>query len=237
MNLFWIILFSVCAMLVNTAGIFAICKNKKYAERVKEYCMCFSAGMLITSPLIMTLPQAVSKNHAAGLVALLGFLFMYFSNQMIRRRTERKELAFGVTAVEGIFIHSLLDGIIYAVTFNVSVTVGVLSGLGLVVHEFAEGIITFSTLQHGGLSRKKAGVVAFFVSALSTPIGALLAIPVMRFVNDTVLGLMLGFVSGVLIFISASHLLPEAIEHEKKHSSAALILGIAVALFVAYVGH
>lgn len=81
-------------------------------------------------------------------------------------------VALGITAIEGIGIHSFLDGIIYTVTFNVSAMTGVLTGIGLVVHEFAEGIITFSVLLKGGLSAKKAMFYAFLVAALTTPLEA-----------------------------------------------------------------
>ena len=46
------------------------------------------------------------------------------------------------------------------------------------------------------------------------------------------LGLMLGFMSGVLIYVSASHLLPEAIEEEKHHSMLAFLGGVALAVFI-----
>jgi len=211
-------------MLVNTIGILAIYKNQRWADRMKEYCMCFAAGMLITSPLIMAFPQALQKNPSAGYVALVGFLFMYVSNKVIKYKTKQKELAFGVTAVEGILIHSLLDGVIYTVTFNVSAAVGILSGLGLVVHELAEGMITFLALQKSNVSRKKAGFFAFLVAALSTPIGAFVAYPLVNRVSNDTLGLMLGFVAGVLIYISAAHLLPEASEHEKSIPPLPLLL-------------
>jgi len=42
----------------------------------------------------------------------------------------------------------------------------------------------------------------------------------------------LGFVVGVLIYLSASHLLPEAREHEKKHSSWAFLAGVVLALLI-----
>jgi len=46
------------------------------------------------------------------------------------------------------------------------------------------------------------------------------------------LGLMMGFVAGVLLYVSASHLLPEAREHEKVHSSLAFLGGVALALLI-----
>jgi zinc transporter ZupT len=50
--------------------------------------------------------------------------------------------------------------------------------------------------------------------------------------NITVLGLALGFVCGVLIYISAAHLLPEARGYEKKHSALAFLAGVALAILI-----
>ena len=234
---YWILIFALGAMLVNSVGIWVIYKYKDWAERAKVYFMCFAAGVLISSPLIMAFPEALQKNSYAGFAALAGFIFMFFSNKLIKYKTKQEELAFGITAIEGIFIHSLIDGIIYAVIFSVSPFVGILTGIGLIVHEFAEGAITFSVLLKSGLSDKKAALYAFFVAALTTPIGAFIAYPLISFFSDKTLGLMLGFVAGVLVYVSASHLLPGAEEHEKKHSNIVFVLGILFALFIMFTGH
>ncbi|MGM0375041.1 MAG: ZIP family metal transporter [Chloroflexota bacterium] len=181
---------------------------------------------------MLALPEAVQKDPRAGYIALLGFLFMFFSNKLIQRYTGTKVLAFGITAAEGIGIHSLVDGIIYTVTFNISVLTGVLAGTGLVVHEFAEGIITYLVLLKGNVKEKTAAMYAFFIAALTTPIGAFIAYPFIRNLRDSDLGLMLGFVSGVLLYVSASHLLPEAREHEEAHSTVAFLAGVGLALFI-----
>ena len=228
----WVAIFALSAMVVNSLGIWVIYKNKEWAEKNKEYFMCFAAGVLISSPLIMAFPQAIEKNKNAGLAALLGFVFMFFSNKFIKYRTKQDELAFGITAIEGIGIHSLIDGVIYTVTFSVSMFTGVMAGIGLVIHEFAEGVITFSVLVKGGLSDKKALLYAFLVAALTTPIGAFLAFPFVCNLSSSILGLALGFVVGVMIYISASHLLPEARKNEREHSYVALIAGIALSLFI-----
>ena len=228
----WIVIFSMGAMTVNSIGIWFIYRHREWAENAKEYFMCFAAGVLISSPLIIAFPEAVEKSHNAGLAALAGFIFMFFSNRFIQYRTKTKELAFGITALEGIGIHSFVDGIIYTVTFSVSTFTGILAGIGLVVHEFAEGVITFSCLVKGGVNKKKAIWVAFLVAALTTPAGALIAYPFVKNLSAPVLGLALGFVVGVLIYVSASHLLPEAREHEGKHSYWAFLSGTVLAVII-----
>lgn len=228
----WVLLFALLALVVNSLGILAIYKKREFAEKYDTYFMCFAAGILITAPLVLVFPQAVEKNSLSGFAALMGFLAMFFSNRIIQKRTKQKYLAFGITAVEGIALHSFVDGVIYSVTFNISILTGFLTGIGLVIHEFAEGVITFSVLVEAEISAKRAIWLAFLVSGLTTPLGALIAYPFISRVNSSVLGLLLGFVVGVLIYLSASHLLPEARGHERKHSPLAFIAGILLALFL-----
>jgi len=234
----WIVIFAISAAAINGIGILTIYKYKKWAESTKTYFMCFAAGVLISVPLMSAFPEAVEKNHNAGFFALVGFLFMFFSNKFIQYRTKQKSLAFGITAMQGIGIHSFVDGMIYTVTFNTSILTGFLAGTGLVIHEFAEGVITYSFLIAGGFNKKKAILYAFLISSLTTPLGAFIAYPFVSKLSQSILGLSLGFVVGVLVYISASHLLPEARGHEGKHSVIAFLGGIVLALLIVFTkGH
>ncbi|PTD94904.1 zinc/iron permease [archaeon SCG-AAA382B04] len=228
----WIAVFALISAIVNGSGILAIIYREELAKKYKTYLMCFAAGILISTSLTLALPRALEANQNAGYIALIGFLFMFFSNKSIKHVTKQKELAFGVTAAEGVGIHSFVDGITYTITFNVSVLIGFLAGTGLVIHEFAEGVITYLFLIKGGVSKRNAGIYAFLIAGLTTPLGAFVVYPIVGNLNQSTLGLLLGFVSGVLIYVSAAHLLPEAQEKDKKHSNLAFIIGVLLALFI-----
>lgn len=230
----YIVVFAILAAVINGLGILVLYYNSRWAEKAKTYFMCFAAGVLISTPLMLALPQAIQKNFYAGFTALLGFLFMFFSNELIKKYTKKDVLAFGIVAAEGIGIHSFIDGIIYTVTFSVSVLTGLLAATGLVIHEFAEGIITYSLFLKGGVKKKTAILYAFMVAGLTTPLGALVAYPLVNRLSQENLGLLLGFVAGVLIYVSASHLLPEARGEEKKHSGIAFLAGVVLALFIVF---
>jgi hypothetical protein len=60
---------------------------------------------------MLALPQAIEKNFYAGFIALLGFLFMFFSNGLIKKITKTEVLAFGIVAAEGIAIYGVSDRI------------------------------------------------------------------------------------------------------------------------------
>jgi len=228
----WIAGFAVSSAVVNGLGILAIYKHREWAERSKEYFLCFAAGILISTPLMVALPQALKFNTCAGFIALTGFVFMFFSSELIKRYAKKKELAFGAIALEGIGIHSFVDGMIYTVTFNVSFVTGILAATGLVVHEFAEGIIAYVFLIQGGVRKKAAILYALMIGGLTTPVGAFVVYPFVSRLDKSALGLLLGFVAGILLYISASHLLPEARQNEKRHSTVAFLAGIGLALFI-----
>jgi phosphatidylserine synthase len=77
---FWIALFAILAAIINWLGIFILYRYRNWAIQSKPYFICFAAGVLISTPLMLALPQAIEKNFYAGFTALLGFLFMFFSN-------------------------------------------------------------------------------------------------------------------------------------------------------------
>lgn len=228
----WMAVFAILAAFVNGLGILTVIRYRIGGEKVKPYFMCFAAGMLVSVPLMLAFPRAIQKNFYAGFMALIGFLFMFFSNEVIKHHTKEKELAFGVTAAEGIGIHSFIDGIVYTVSFQASILVGILTGMGMVVHEFAEGMITYLFLVEGGAKKKIAMVYGFAIAGLTTPIGAFIVYPLIASIKDVELGLMLGFTAGVLLYTASSHLLPEARAHEKKHSIIAFLAGVGMALFI-----
>lgn len=228
----WIAGFAFLSALVNGIGIFAISKKKKWVEKAKNYFMCFAAGILVTTPLILALPNALQKNSWAGFAALGGFLFMFFSKKVINHYIEKDSLVFGAVTAQGIGIHSFIDGVVYAVTFQVSILIGILAAIGMVVHEFAEGVITYSALIKSNISQKKAFWSAFAIAGLTTPLGAFVGYPIVSLFDESTLGGVLGFVAGVLLFISASHLLPEAEAGEDEHSIGAFTLGVGIALFI-----
>ena len=48
----WVAIFAISAAIINTIGILVIHKNKKLAEKLKPYFMCFASGVLISVPLM-----------------------------------------------------------------------------------------------------------------------------------------------------------------------------------------
>jgi ZIP family zinc transporter/zinc and cadmium transporter len=134
----------------------------------------------------------------------------------------------------GIGLHSFIDGFIYSITFSVSIFTGALAATGMVLHEFPEGIITYLLLLRAGFSEKTAFLLAFFAAALTTPLGMLVSYPFISQIDKPLLGILLSLSAGALVYVGATHLLPQAEKEHARFSFIALGAGIIVAIIIVF---
>ena len=132
----------------------------------------------------------------------------------------------------GIGSHSFIDGLVYSITFTVSIFTGMLAATGMVLHEFPEGIITYLLLLRGGFSEKKSLIFAFLAASLSTPLGMLVSYPYISRIDKPLLDTLLSLTAGALVYVGATHLLPQAEKEHQKYSLFALGAGILVATII-----
>ena len=229
-----VILTSFLACAVTMIGIYVISKYERWGGEHSAYFMSFAAGVLISVSFMHIIPKSFEMNATAPVFLLVGFLGIYLSNRLVKlyvcHEYECMDYAMGIIPMLGIGFHSFIDGVIYTVTFNVSVLTGVLAAIGMVLHEFPEGIVTFVLLERGGFSRKKAAVYAFFAAALTTPLGALVSFPFINTITRPTLGILLAISAGALVYVGASHLLPAVEQEQKRYSVLALAAGVLVAV-------
>ncbi len=229
-----VLLASTLACVVTTIGIWVISRHERAGRAYSAYFMCFAAGVLISVSLLHIIPKSLQMNARAPFFLLAGFLFTHLSNRFLNayvcHRTQGSEAASGIVPTLGIGLHSFIDGIIFAVTFNVSILTGVLAATGMVLHEFPEGIVTFVMLERGGFSRRQSVLYAFLAAAISTPLGTVISLPFVSRISTSALGAMLAFSAGVLIYVGATHLLPAVEKENRRFSLLALLTGILVAL-------
>jgi len=231
-----VILTSFLACAVTTIGIYVISKYEQWGREHSAYFMCFAAGVLISVSFVHIIPKSFEMNSTAPAFLLAGFLAIYlfnrFLNLYICHEYECADYAVGIIPMLGIGFHSFIDGVIYSVTFNVSILTGVLAAIGMVLHEFPEGIVTFVLLERGGFSRRKSAIYAFLAAAISTPLGTLVSYPFINSIKRSTLGILLAISAGALVYVGASHLLPAVERENKKYSILALAAGVLVAIFI-----
>lgn len=95
--------------------------------------------------------------------------------------------------------------------------------------------MTYALLARSGFTGRTAFLLAFVAAALTTPLGALISLPLVERLSDAVLGPMLAASTGTLIYVGATHLLPRAEREGRQYSAVALVAGIAVAFGIAVI--
>lgn len=189
-----------------------------------------SAGLLLGLVAFELLPESFS--HDAGeflnvpitAIALIGgfltlHLFEKFSGGhepveseygVEHRHVGSVAGTLGALAMAG---HVLIDGIALGVAFQVSNELGIAVFVAVLVHAFSDGLNTVSLLVKSGNWTKRA-VALLGVDAVARIGGAALGSTLV--LNGDYIAIYLALFAGILIYLSTSHILPEAHSH---HSS------------------
>lgn len=227
---------SLLAALVTAAGIGAIRCFNAWGRRYSIYFVSFAAGVLISVSFLHIVPTAFGMSTAAPAALLGGFVLLHLFNRFVSalvcERDPDSRLGIGLVPMLGIGLHSLIDGVIYSITFTVSIFTGALAATGMVLHEFPEGIITYLLLLRSGMSERSSTLLALLAASLSTPLGTLLSYPFVSDISRPVLGTLLSVSAGALIYVGATHLLPQTEREPRRYSLLALGAGVLVALLI-----
>ncbi len=225
---------SLAAAVVTTVGIVVIRRHGDWGRRNAIAFASFAAGVLVAVSFLHLIPTAIGMNARAPAWLLAGYLGTHLFNRFIEAyvcdRPETRDYAVGLVPLVGIGFHSFIDGMIYSVTFSVSLFTGALAAAGMVLHEFPEGIMTYVLLVRGGFSEHRAFRMAWGAAALTTPLGMLVSYPFVSAIEQSVLGALLALSAGALIYVGATHLLPMTEREPARYSMIGLAAGILVAL-------
>jgi zinc transporter ZupT len=231
-----VILASTLACIVTIVGIFVIHRYENWGNSNVAYFMSFAAGVLISVSFIHIIPTSFSMNANSPIYLLVGFMSLYLINRFLQtyicHEYDRINYTFGLIPMLGIGFHSFLDGVIYSVTFNVSIFTGILAAIGMILHEFPEGIVTFLLLERAGYDRKKSMIYAILAAAISTPLGTFISYPFISDIGKPTLGTLLALSAGALVYVGASHLLPAVEKENKRYTLVSLAIGVLVAAMI-----
>jgi zinc and cadmium transporter len=230
---FNIILYSAIAGLSTLLGIALVIINEERVVRYSHYVNSFAAGLILGVAFFHLFPESLELSENALLYIFLGFLVFYLlenvmvlhSGSEIHFKGKRNpQHTKGMVMFSGLFFHSLLDGIIIGVGFEIDPRVGLLTSLGIIMHEVPEGVTSFSLLM-SSIARKTALKMSIAV-ALATPLGALSSLAFIGGLSESTVGLLLAMAGGSFLYIGASDLIPETHEEKGVANAGFLLLGI-----------
>ncbi|MFE9122967.1 ZIP family metal transporter [Streptomyces sp. NPDC007172] len=162
-----------------------------------------------------------------------GFLFAHVVERVLAVRQaahgagEHRAPQVGVTVAAAMVGHSLMDGIAIGAAFQVGAGMGLAVALAVITHDFADGFNTYTITSLYGNEKRKA-LAMLFADALAPMVGA--ASTLLFTLPEQLLGSYLGFFGGVLLYLAAAEILPEA--HHEHPALSTLLCTVAGVGFI-----
>jgi zinc and cadmium transporter len=225
--------------LVSLVGILAISMNMDRLKKGLLFLVSFAAGSLLGGAFIHLIPEVFeeSKNREIlPFIMLLGIVLFLFLEKILQWRhcheptSEDHPHPIAVNNLIGDGFHNLIDGMIIAGSYMVSIPLGIATTIAVLLHEIPQEIGDFGILVHAGYTRKKA-LFYNYMSALLAVIGAVLALVVGSAV-ESAQEFLIAFTVGGFIYIASADLIPELKKEKDLKKSMLqllfLILGIGI---------
>ncbi len=146
---------------------------------------------------------------------------------------DREEvLSAGLMTAVGIAIHNFPEGIIVFISALHDVQLGIALAVAIALHNIPEGFSIGMPIFYATQDKKRT--IFYSLSAgLAEPIGALLVMLIFgAILGQHIVHLALGFVAGIMVFISLDELLPLAFKTTNTHS---VVLGIILGMMAMFI--
>ena len=202
--------------LISLIGVFTLSISREKLEKMLIYLVSLSAGTLLGDAFIHLIPEAYREipNQALPAIYILsGILTFFILEKFIHWRHCHKIASqdhphpFSYVILVGDSAHNLIDGMIIAASFLVSIPIGVATTLAVILHEIPHEIGNFGSLVYGGFSRSKA-LIFNFLSALAAVLGAVIVLSI-NYDIANITSFLIPFAAGGFIYIASSDLIPE----------------------------
>ncbi|PKV85035.1 ZIP family metal transporter [Streptomyces sp. TLI_146] len=169
---------------------------------------------------------------AALLLFVGGFLLGHLVERVLAVRraghgADERVPQVGLTAAAAMVGHSLMDGIAIGAAFQVGGGMGAAVAVAVITHDFADGFNTYTITSLYGNEKRKA-VAMLIADALAPMVGA--ASTLLFTLPAELLGSYLGFFGGVLLYLAAAEILPEA--HHDHPALSTLLFTVGGVAFI-----
>ena len=151
-------------------------------------------------------------------------------NQKISESGKKGLMKTGIITALAIAIHNFPEGL---ATFGATLSgtsLGVVLAIAVAIHNIPEGISVSIPILYATGNKKKAFWYSF-LSGIAEPIGAALGyLIIFSFITPQIIGGMLAFIAGVMVYISLDEILPTA--HKYDSRGHLTIIGIIVGMII-----
>jgi zinc transporter ZupT len=235
------ILAAACGVLAgaaNVAGGLLAVGARTWDHVRQSYLVAAGAGFMLAAVILRMIPESYRMNTAdgeptgalsVGLLVLTGYLLVHFAEHVLLGHFHFGEETHhehwvkpvvGTTALLGLALHTLFDGVSIGSGFLVTPTLGILVSIAVFLHKVPEGFTVASIMVASGRTRKDAVLSAVWLG-LATLVGVL-GISLWAGVVHVALPLS----AGAGLYVAASDLIPAVNEAKGVRKPLAVFGGV-----------
>ena len=214
--------FAGMSTMIGTIILFIKTKNK---DNIIVSSLSFAAGVMVTLSVIGLIPEGYhlvyqKYNLVVSILVILIFVNVgVIMSSIIAKITPdkgNKLYKIGIISMIAIILHNIPEGIATFLATNSDKKLGLSLASAIAFHNIPEGISISIPIFYATKSKSKA-LFYTLISGLSEPFGALLAFLFLKpFITNTVMGMLFGFIAGIMLHISFKELIIEASTYNKK---------------------
>ena len=206
-------------------GVIPILFKIKNKDNIIISSLSFASGVMLCVSITDLIPESIImlKNYFNGIsVVLLSFVFIVLGiitssliDKYLPTKSNDNLYKVGIISMLAIILHNIPEGIITFISTTKDTSLGVSLATSIALHNIPEGISISIPIFYSTKSKFKA-LFYTFLSALSEPLGAIITyFFLLSYINNILLGLLFSFIECIMIQISLTELLKEAISYNK----------------------
>jgi len=202
----------------------------------------FSAGVMVMVSFVELLPGSIESigfvyAHFGFFIGIIVIFLLDFSiphewaghQDLPEDKKDSKLLRMSLLVALGIGIHNFPEGMATFAGTLKDTKLGIAIAVAIAIHNIPEGLVVSVPVYAATKSRSKAFFWSF-LSGVAEPVGAgIAAIFLLPFLTPTLLGWLLAFVAGVMVFIAFDELVPTSRSYGQEHTAIlGLVFGMAI---------
>lgn len=221
--------------------------NIKNKERVILISLAFAAGIMVSISILDLLPESFSYLSSSYnifiiiliiLLSFIGGIGIFIILDKLLTKDVDNLYRVGIFSMIAIILHNIPEGIITFILSSSDVKLGLFLGLSIALHNIPEGISIMVPIYYGSGSFKKAFMYTL-VAGLAEPIGGVIFYLLFKnYINDLMMGVLFAFITGIMIYLAFTELLPKSLEYKKNNLTLSFfMIGIIFFLVISIFMH
>ena len=222
--------------LLGTIPIFFKIKNEN--KLIASAC-AFASGVMLSISLLDLIPESLKYLNFKGIYTILiviifitiGIIFSFLIDKSVDKINNNNLYKVGILSMIVIIFHNIPEGIITFIVSNKNIILGLSICISIAIHNIPEGISIAIPIYYSTKSKIKA-IIYTLVSSLSEIFGAIITyLFLSKYINNTIIGIILDITAGIMIQISINKLLPTGNNYNKKQTTIFFIIGFIFMIF------